>query len=353
MGFNSSYIRFWAGLAISLSFNSISQSAFIPFIDGAKAAQQVTVKDISTLDNAKVVKDINAASDSEKGKVLLMFDIDGTLKSHLDKYKEKINPWVHDLLGSLSQDPRFAVYLNTGRSDESLRASYKGDEFKQMGWYAEHGTLFSAPGDSKATDLRDRTQRQWLGSTMELIEVSKSDGKELWPGKASRDQAKQATISFTTRHPNKEFDQFFEDLKEKLKETSVVTQHKETKTLIEVTPIGINKGTAVDHLMRQKQYDLALAAGDDERDFTMHERIRQNMMEAKKKAYSIIITQDSEKPTAANYKLGHFHDFVRDLLAELSPGYKNSYPLRKSPSMPWTQSVKLKNENDEIHQVIR
>ncbi|KAH9818051.1 HAD-like domain-containing protein [Melampsora americana] len=342
MGSNSLYIRFWAGLAISLFFNSISQSTPVPLIpltDEAKIAKDIkdvngakvlpTVKDIDSLDYDKLVKDVQ----STKGKVLLMFDVDGTLKSHLDEGRKIIDPWVKKMIGFLSRNEKYEVYLNTGKSETSLLSTYGGDEFNQLGWIAEHGAFIRRPGNPKTQDLRNEFQEGWFRTTMKIMEGMRISGTReegIWLGKGKMDTSKRATISFTTKEKNEDFNKFFEILKEKLKGTSVVTQHKETQTLIEITPIGMNKGTAVDTLMRERQYDLALAAGDDERDLQMHDRIRQNMIQRGKKAYSIIISRDDEKPTAASHRVEHYRDFVKNL-ARLSPDYKELYPLTESP----------------------
>lgn len=329
----------------------------------AKLVQKVNqIPYLNLEDFVRNLKDIKALSNEKK--VLLMFDVDGTLKSHLDKDRKIIDPWVHELLGVLSQDPRFQVYLNTGKSDQSLRATYKGEQFKQMGWYAEHGAFHSPPGHPEPIDLRTEIQRKWLGTTMERIkgmqvdvpdinkdmQVGASDKKEIWPGQGLRDQSKAGTITFTTRHRNEEFDKFFQDLKSNLEDEAVVTQHKETGTLIEITPKHINKGTAVDHLMKDKTYDLAVAAGDDERDFEMHERILQNNAQHGKDAYSIIITQDTNKPTAANFKLGSYHDLVKTL-ARIPPTFEKPFPLDETPSLVapdwWAQTVKVKNDKED------
>lgn len=271
---------------------------------------------IASVERVRVDKGADAS-------VLLMFDVDGTLKSFTDVHKKEVGTWVDKLLAALCNAPGFDVYLNTGKSLDSLQRNYGG--ISNLGWYGEHGALYKAPDwSSGQISYLESEYKDWVTDTKTRIKQLGGTDRGC-PGQGIMDPHKKSTITFTTKRSTQSFTDFAQDLMEKLPSSARVTFHSASGTLIEVTPTDVHKGTAVQHLHSVAgPYHLALAVGDDERDSDMFKAIKDTRIA--QESFTVMITDQSSPQTEAEYRLSHYYRLLI-MLQKLVPEFDEPLPV--------------------------
>ncbi|EGG01030.1 uncharacterized protein MELLADRAFT_124414 [Melampsora larici-populina 98AG31] len=282
---------------------------------------------LSTFDCASFVETAKEYR-GDSGSVLLMFDVDGTLKSHMDGNRNRVGRWVDKLLQALCDEPGYHVYLNTGKSRDSLIRNYRA--ITNLGWYGEHGALYKAPTAAYHDSEFIAYDKNWVETTKEQLKTIRNEmgyRHPNWPGRGKMDPEKLATITFTTKSQNHDFNDFWTRISSELSDNDArVTYHYASGTLMEITPPDVHKGTAVEHLRDQIEhpYHLALAVGDDERDSDMFRAIKTSGITSD--PYTVMITEQAGPDTEAQYRLGHYYELLK-MLQQLVPDFTDPFPV--------------------------
>ncbi|KAG0151059.1 hypothetical protein CROQUDRAFT_713047 [Cronartium quercuum f. sp. fusiforme G11] len=288
-------IQFWVISAIVLALGPVK----------ATPLSQVKVFNFES-----AAQDLKQFKGDAQNKVLLIFDIDGTLTHRKDREKEYIKQYSKHALEILAATPGFDVYLNTGKSVEDLNKDWN---IPNVGWIANYGAYIKKPEDNyeEITSLKKAGHDEWLNKIKTIVEGQEM--KQSWPEDVTY-HGGDAAISWIGASSSK-FNEFYEKLQNSLPD-SVVTMNE--GTLIEVTRKGINKGTGLDSVLKAQTYSRALAAGDDVRDDPMFEKLHELLPE--ERFYAVVISNDPDRKTKANYKLDGFRKFLKFL--EAMTGHK-------------------------------
>ncbi|WP_207423075.1 trehalose-phosphatase [Desertivirga brevis] len=193
---------------------------------------------------------------------LLLLDYDGTL-TPLMPLPELAAPGedLLVLLYRLTQDPKNSVYIISGREYMTL-GKWLGHI--PLNLVAEHGAWIKSPDEdwNPSADL----SAEWIAPVKELLDdySSKCEGSFV--------ELKSYSIAWHYRNAdpgsvNALFDLLIADLENLAKQLpiNIIKGNK----VVEIKNKGVNKGTAVERILREQGFDFILACGDDTTDEDM------------------------------------------------------------------------------------
>ena len=202
---------------------------------------------------------------------LLILDYDGTLVpfANLPEQAEP-PPVLIRLLTALAADSNNCVALVSGRQAENLERWFGAIE--SMWLVAEHGAELRPPHSDSWEPLRAQASTDWKSTVMPILEhyVDRTPGSFV--------EEKKYSLVLHYRMAEPEFSEWLANeivsmLEAMLAETEL-RAFRGAKT-IEVRPVWVNKGEALERLLAaQPDPDFLFAAGDDRTDEDMFERIR-------------------------------------------------------------------------------
>jgi trehalose 6-phosphate synthase/phosphatase len=253
---------------------------------------------------------------------LLILDYDGTLVpfANLPEQAEP-PPVLIRLLTSLVADSNNCLALVSGRQAENLERWLGAIE--GMWLVAEHGAEMKPPRSDLWEPLRPQASTDWKSTVMPILEhyVDRIPGSFV--------EEKKYSLVFHYRMAEPEFSEWLANelvsmLEAMLAETEL-RAFRGAKT-IEVRPVWVNKGEALERLLAvQPDPDFLFAAGDDRTDEDLFERIRGE-------AWTVHV---GTGPTHAAFAVLNFESIRR--LLEIFAG---TIPEMSEPTLPG--SVKMK-----------
>lgn len=256
-----------------------------------------------TLKDSKVLKMVSGAH-----RPLVLLDYDGTLRSHVPLPKDAVPPpELLRILAKLQQ--RATVYVVSGRPAEVLD-DWLGE--LGLGMVCEHGLAVKHPG-GKWTPRADHDARLLQELVMPILQnfVDRTPGSMI--------EQKQASVAWHYRACDFKLGSW--RAKELLLLLSRSLQSQPFVVLrgsrvVEVRPVGVTKGHAVqDLLTRYADADLVLCAGDDRTD--------EDMFEVLEKSNATTITcRIGNEQSAARYCLetpDEFRAFLEAMSDALPP----------------------------------
>ena len=223
------------------------------------------VKDIKKLQIERQLKKLNKEqeniilSDLRKSKKrLLLFDYDGTLISFSKTPMEaKPDDELKSLLMNIANNPNNKLIIISGRDRQTME-TWLGDIPCSL--VAEHGARIRSDPVSNWS-ISKPIHIEWREHIKAIFKIYEARV----PG--SFVEEKEYSLVW---HYRKASDpelgeiracELFDNLTEYLANTELQLTYG--KKIIEVKPIGINKGEATDHFLIQREWDFILAVGDD------------------------------------------------------------------------------------------
>lgn len=199
------------------------------------------------------------------GKKLAVFlDYDGTLRAFVDRPMDAVpDAGLLPLLGALGSHPQVDLAVVSGRPAEFLETHLGNAPIDLV---AEHGYRWRPRGTAEWSLLDPRVDTAWMEEVLPHLEAAVT----LTPG--TEIEVKRSSIVWHYRRADPEFGvwramSLLSELTSVTASLPVSVHHGQK--IVEVSSLLVNKGAAVDHLMRLHQPSLALAAGDDQTDETM------------------------------------------------------------------------------------
>jgi trehalose 6-phosphate synthase/phosphatase len=193
----------------------------------------------------------------------LFLDYDGTLRPFVDIPEHALpDEGLRSLLRDLAATERVSVALVSGRPPEFLQTHLGGLGVTLV---AEHGYRWaSANGEWKL--FNPHVDTEWKASIRHHLE----EASLLTPG--THVEEKQSALVWHYREADPEFGEWrarslLDELTDLAANLPVIVHHGQK--IVEVSSLQVNKGMAVDSLIRIWECTVALAAGDDQTDETM------------------------------------------------------------------------------------
>jgi trehalose 6-phosphate synthase/phosphatase len=268
---------------------------FMDRLSGVKAIQQqLYARSLVPKMETEVVRRYRRSSER-----LLLLDYDGTLVPFVRKpQKARPDDKILQLLRALTRDSKNEVVLISGRDKATLEGWFKG---VSVGLVAEHGVWLKDIGTEWRT-IEPMTS-DWKKDIRPIFElyVDRTPGSFL--------EEKEFSLVWHYRSTNPDLASVrVRELKDVL---LYLTANKNLGVLdgnrvVEVKSAGVNKGTAVLHWLRKRQWDFILAIGDDVTDESTFGVLPES-------AYSIKVGLE---PSRAKFNVGCVEE-VRTLLQKL------------------------------------
>lgn len=251
-----------------------------------------------TLDRILLAQKYNAATNR-----LFMFDYDGTLTSIVREPSAAIpSARLYKSLQLLTQDPRNRVWIISGR-DAKFLDKWLGPSSvlrDSLGFSAEHGCFFKAPGAHTWTNLAQEIDMSWRQEVLDVFSyfTERTQGSHI--------ETKEAAITWHYRRADPELGSFqAAELKKQLERELAPKYDIEImagKANVEVRPRQFNKGEVVKELVKRcssegKRPDFILCSGDDKPDEDMFKAVRavSNVTEEASKKVAGQHKQDANK----------------------------------------------------------
>lgn len=194
----------------------------------------------------------------------IFLDYDGTLRDFVDE-PEHATPdeALITLLKDLASHTQISLALVSGRSSSFLEKHWGGVGITLV---AEHGYRWLEHGKGAWKPLNPDVSTDWK----DAIRAALEQAALLSPG--TQVEEKQSALVWHYRKAHPQLGEWrAKDLWAALTSMAAnlpVTVHH-GKKIIEVASVQVNKGLAVDFLLRRWKCDVALVAGDDQTDETM------------------------------------------------------------------------------------
>ena len=194
----------------------------------------------------------------------LFLDYDGTLREFVDVPEHALpDPELPGLLRDLASRAGVSVALVSGRAPWFLEKHLGGLGVTLVG---EHGYRWQRDGTGDWALLNPHVNTDWKTAIREHLEQAAI----LTPG--THVEEKQSAIVWHYRKADPEFGLWraralLEELTAMAANLPVTVHHG--KKIVEVSSLQVNKGAAVDLLLREWECHAALVAGDDQTDETM------------------------------------------------------------------------------------
>ena len=201
---------------------------------------------------------------------LLLLDYDGTLVP-FSRWPQQVvpPPAVLDLLSALGAEPRNLVALVSGRSAENLESWF--GNVRGLWLVAEHGAELKPPSPSAWESLSQQAPTDWKSTVTPILEhfVDRTPGSFV--------EEKKYALVWHYRMAEPEFGEWLANelvsmLEAMLADTELraFRGHK----IVEVRPVWVNKGEALNRLLGEsRDPDFLFAAGDDRTDENLFERM--------------------------------------------------------------------------------
>lgn len=240
----------------------------------------------------KIISEYKAA-----GSRILFLDYDGTLVS-FTKYPEQavIDKKTLSTIKKLSYDPKNEVIIISGRTRDFLEKQFKSINVTLI---AEHG--FFIKEIKKKWKTRIDTDMRWKEAVLPILKeyVNRCNGTFI--------EEKAGSIAWHYRNADPDFAQLrLNELRDELSE--IVSQETgfeilEGNKVLEVKSGKYDKGEAARSIMKDRQFDFILAAGDDKTDEALFEVLPV-------RAYTIRI---GLTPSNARYNISDYSLFLKIL----------------------------------------
>jgi trehalose 6-phosphate synthase/phosphatase len=198
-------------------------------------------------------------------RVALFLDYDGTLRELVsDPAAAGPTPELRHLLDQLRPLRQVDVTIISGRTPGDLE-TFLGD-YSEFGLVAEHGAAIRPPGQTQWRQLDENLDFRWMEHVARIVGLYQRST----PG--THIERKRTSLVWHYRRADPEFgawkaSQLVEELTIVTANDPIVIRHG--RKIVEIASAQINKGAAVSNLLRGKEYDLVLVAGDDQTDESM------------------------------------------------------------------------------------
>lgn len=216
---------------------------------------------VPSSDLGEVTRDLVEASRIGK-RLSLFLDYDGTLRDFTLRPEDAVpDEGLLPLLKRLGE--KADITLVSGRPKGFLEKHFGGQGFNLV---AEHGYRWSRVEDPEWGLLNPMVDTAWKADILPQLEQI----TEMTPG--SHIEEKPSALVWHYRGTDPEFGEWqarrlLTELTDLTASLPVAVHHG--KRIVEVASLQVNKGRAVEALMRQLGSEAALAAGDDQTDETM------------------------------------------------------------------------------------
>jgi trehalose 6-phosphate synthase/phosphatase len=239
----------------------------------------------------------------ESHRRFLILDYDGTLVPFVNQPEQAAPPAVVvQLLASLAADSNNCVAMISGRQAENLDRWFGAIEGLWL--VAEHGAELRPPLSKTWEPLRTQAPAEWKSTVMPILEhfVDRTPGSFI--------EEKKYSVVLHYRMAEPEFGAWLANelvsmLEAMLAETELRAFRGEK--IVEVRPVWVNKGEALERLLAsQPEPDFLFATGDDRTDEDLFERIERMRGEA----WTVHV---GSGPTHAAFTVPDFES-VRELL---------------------------------------
>ena len=192
---------------------------------------------------------------------LLILDYDGTLSPFV-KNPEDASPSerILKLLSNLANDPKNTVVINSGRNHKTLDKWFKGIDIDLA---AEHGAFYKSDGEWKQNI---RKKPVWDDEILDIINrtIDKTPRSEL--------EVKETALVWHYRNS----DIWLAEMREKQLVNELmgpVARHNlqimRGNKIVEIKSPDHHKGSEVERLLKENNYDFVMAIGDDTTDDDM------------------------------------------------------------------------------------
>ncbi len=234
--------------------------------------------------------------------IACFLDYDGSLREfEPEPHRAFPDSEILGLLDRLQRVPHVDTCIISGRNKDQLEAWFGQFEITLV---AEHGYAFRRPGNAEWELLNESADFSWKPAVMEILR----DHEGETPG--SFIEEKRSALVWHYRKSDPEFGSWKAhalagELYEMLTNMPVEIHHG--KKIVEVSSIYVNKGAAMEQLMREGAYDLGFCAGDDQTDETMFRLERDDVLSIK----------IGDGPTQAKYRVRdprRFRNLLRRIL---------------------------------------
>ncbi len=215
-------------------------------------------------DGVETLADHLAHSVASHKSLALFLDYDGTLRDFTDRPEDAVpDPDLGALLARLAKHPSLKVAVISGRSSIFLEKHFAG---LGVSLIAEHGYRWFFPEEAAWEIVDPRVDTAWK----EVVRPHLQQAADLTPG--SSIEEKLSALVWHYRRADPEFGLWrAHGLLDELTSLSAnlpVSVHHGNK-IVEVASQLVNKGVAVNLLLKRWSPDVAVAAGDDQTDETM------------------------------------------------------------------------------------
>ncbi|MCC7350794.1 MAG: bifunctional alpha,alpha-trehalose-phosphate synthase (UDP-forming)/trehalose-phosphatase [Phycisphaerales bacterium] len=279
----------------------------------ARAWARAFVDDLAAIEPAvEPARKIEAAIDRVKeamnggGRLAMFLDYDGTLRE-IERQPSAAVPTaeIRELLERLAAMRKVDLTIISGRSEEDLSAFVGRLPVRLI---AEHGASIRAAGGRSWERLDRNISTAWKEQILRLLQLY----EQSTPG--SRIENKRTSLVWHYRNADPEFGAWkaghlASELAALLANDPVHIRHG--RKIVEVTPSGIHKGSAIVHAIGEVRYELILCAGDDQTDESMFRLGLENLLSIKV----------GDRQTSAQYRLptpAAFRAFLRRCIGDLS-----------------------------------
>jgi trehalose 6-phosphate synthase/phosphatase len=200
----------------------------------------------------------------EGRRVALFLDYDGTLRDFVAMPDQAVpDPALSGLLRELAAAPGLVVALVSGRPPEFLERHFGGFGVTLVG---EHGYCWLEGGAGEWTKFNPHVTTDWKHGIRDHLEQASL----LTPG--THVEEKQSSLVWHYRKADPEFGLWrargmLDELREMAANLPVIVQHGQK--IVEISSVGVSKGTVVEHLLKAWSCDAAVVAGDDLTDESM------------------------------------------------------------------------------------
>ena len=197
-------------------------------------------------------------------KIGCFLDYDGTLREfEEDPEHASPMPEICQLLCQLADNPRIDPYLISGRKRNEMQEWFGELDVTLI---AEHGFAVRRSGTDSWEPFHNGVDLSWKNTVLAVFEHYEG----ITPG--SHIEEKQASAAWHYRAADPEFGewkarQLLAALDDML--TGIPAEIHHGQSVIEVVSVHVNKGAAVEQMIRDKKYDLVVCAGDDITDESM------------------------------------------------------------------------------------
>lgn len=238
--------KYWAEMFIGEMVASSGTVEAVPHEEGSMTLAMVRKK----IDRAK--------------KTAWFIDYDGTLREFENEPGQSVpTREIHDILRGLGARPQFDVFVISGRKARDLEDWLGGLPVTLI---AEHGYCFRDLIQKQWRPVYENLDFSWRDKVREILQayVATTPGSFI--------EEKEASLVWHYRQSDPEFgawkaQNLIANLYDLLVNQPAGVHHG--KRIVEISPIQVNKGAAVQKFIHEKGYDCVVCSGDDKTDEAM------------------------------------------------------------------------------------